>query len=202
MKYQEFKNLIDKPFFRKTDVDFKLTKVSSVQLSRWHKMGYIYQIKRGLYSFDDRLSSQLISFLLYEPSYMSVESALSYYGLIPEMVPVTTAISTKKTRRFENQYGVFTYRHVNPKLFFGYVPVDDVFGKYLLAEPEKAILDYIYFNQSRLLCAEDIEGIRLDIVEFSKTINVNKLNKYAMLFHSNNINKILLLLMTYVNANK
>src|ERR1035437_7828472 len=112
MKYTDFRNSIKKPFFRKTDVDFKMSGVSSVQLSRWMKMGYLDQVKRGFYVFDDQKDSVdplSVSFLLYEPSYVSMERALSHYGFIPEMVPVITAISTKKTRTFENQYGTFSY---------------------------------------------------------------------------------------------
>ena len=202
MKYQEFRNLINKPFFRKTDVDFKATNVSSVQLSRWMNVGYINQVKRGLYVFGDEKSALdpfNISFLLYEPSYVSLESALSFYGLIPELVPVTTAVSPKTTRKFENQYGRFSYRHIRPELFFGYTPRESSGGKFLLAEPEKSVLDYIYFNHTRLISTDDINEWRINTEEFKKTIDVAKIKKYLKEYNSKKINKIIDLLIDYVN---
>ncbi len=203
MKYQEFRNTIKNPFFRKTDVDFKMTGVSSVQLSRWATMGYINQVKRGLYVFGDQknlLDPLVISFLLYDPSYISVESALSRYGLIPELVPATTAVSTKTTRTFENQYGKFLYRHVRPELFFGYTPHETSTGKYLLAEPEKAVLDYVYFNSARLVSNDDIAELRINAEEFKKVINVAQLKKYLEAYNSKKMEHIIRLLLNHVNS--
>ena len=202
MKYQEFRNIIKSPFFRKTDVDFKMANISSVQLSRWANMGYINQVKRGLYVFGDQkdsLDPLGISFLLYEPSYVSLESALSFYGFIPELVPVTTAVSTKTTRKFENQYGRFSYRHIRSALFFGYTPRETSAGKYLLAEPEKAVLDYIYFNRTRLTSIDDIDEWRINTEEFRKTIDIVKLKNYLKVYNSKKIDHIINLLLTHVN---
>ena len=203
MKYQEFRNGIKRPFFRKTDVDFKMANISSVQLSRWANKGYINQVKRGLYVFSDKkdaLDSFSVSFLLYEPSYVSLESALSFYGLIPELVPATTAISTRTTRTFTNQYGTFLYRHVKPELFFGYTPHEVSAGKYLLADPEKAVLDYVYFNRVRLHSADDIHEWRINTEEFKKIIDVAKLKEYLKVYQSKKIDKITNLLLTHVNV--
>jgi predicted transcriptional regulator of viral defense system len=203
MKYIDFRNIIQKPFFRKTDVDFKMSSVSSVQISRWMKMGYINQVKRGFYVFNDQKDSidpLMVSFLLYEPSYISMERALCHYGFIPEMVPVITAISTKKTRTFENQYGTFFYRTIRRELFFGYTPHDISSSKFLMAEPEKAILDYIYFNHARLTSMDDIEELRLNTEEFSKTIDVVKLKEYTKIFDSKKITMIVNLILQHVNA--
>lgn len=179
-----------------------MTNVSSVQISRWASMGYIDQVKRGLYVFGDQkdmLDSRVVSFLLYEPSYISLESALSHYGLIPEIVPATTAISTKTTRTFENQYGKFLYRHIKSELFFGYIPHETSVGKYLLAETEKAVLDYVYFNRSRLVSADDINELRINAEEFKKIIDVIKLKKYLKIFNSKKMNEIIDILLSYAN---
>lgn len=202
MKYQEFRNIIKRPFFRKTDVDFKMVNISSVQLSRWAKIGYINQVKRGLYVFNDEkdaLDPLVISFLLYEPSYVSLESALSFHGLIPELVPATTAVSAKTTRTFENQYGKFLYRHIKPELFFGYAPREVSAEKYLLAEPEKAILDYAYFNRARLNSADDISELRINTEEFKKIVDIAKLKKYLKEYNSPKIDRIISLLLAHVN---
>jgi predicted transcriptional regulator of viral defense system len=192
-----------KPIFRTTDVDFKLSGVGGVQLSRWVNMGYLAQVRRGLYVFSDKKDSidpLMVSFLLYEPSYVSMESALSYYGLIPELVPVTTAISTRKTMAFENAYGAFSYRNIRQELFFGYVPREIAGGKFLMAEPEKAVLDYIYFNHMRLISMDDIDGLRLNTEEFSKTVNAAKLKEYAKAYDSEKITDIIDLILQHVNA--
>mgnify|MGYP001561773708 CR=1 FL=1 len=202
MKYQEFRNIIKRPFFRKTDVDFKMANVSSVQLSRWMNLGYIDQVKRGLYVFSDKkdtIDPLDISFLLYEPSYVSMESALSFYGLIPELVPTTTAVSAKTTRTFENQYGTFSYPHVKPELFFGYIPHETPIGKYLLAEPEKAVLDYVYFNRTRLTSVNDINELRINIEEFRKIINIAKLKKYLKEYNSKKMEKIINLVLAHAD---
>lgn len=141
-----------------------------------------------------------ISFLLYEPSYISLESALSFHGLIPELVPSTTAVSTKTTRTFENQYGKFLYRHIRPELFFGYTPYEVPAGKYLLAEPEKAILDYIYFNSARLISADDINEWRVNAKKFKEIIDIAKFKKYLKEYHSEKIDRAINLLLAHVNA--
>ncbi len=176
--------------------------ISSVQLSRWAAMGYIHQIKRGLYVFNDqksKLDPFNISFLLYEPSYVSLESALNYYGFIPEMVPVTTAVGTKTTRTFENEYGRFSYRHISPKLFFGYVPRETAAGKYLLAEPEKAVLDFVYLNSTSIMSADDIYELRINPAEFKKEIDVAKLKKYLAEFNSKKMGQAVRLILDYVD---
>ena len=179
-----------------------MANVSSVQLSRWMNLGYIDQVKRGLYVFSDKkdtIDPLDISFLLYEPSYVSMESALSFYGLIPELVPTTTAVSAKTTRTFENQYGTFSYRHVKPELFFGYIPHETPIGKYLLAEPEKAVLDYVYFNRTRLTSVNDINELRINIEEFRKIINIAKLKKYLKEYNSKKMEKIINLVLAHAD---
>src|SRR3989344_6406042 len=156
MKYQEFKNSINKAFFRKFELSLLGIKISDSQVNLWQKRGYIKRLKSGLYVFPDLTKNldisdfNTMSFLMYEPSYISLESALRHYGLIPEVVQSITDITTKTTRNFKNVYGNFLYRHIKPDLFWGYTVVKSKFGKYLLAEPEKAVLDYIYLNKSDL----------------------------------------------------
>jgi len=202
MKYQEFRKLINRPFFRKSDVDFSNSGVSSVQLSRWANVGYIEQLKRGIYVFDDsvkNVDSSLVSFLLYEPSYISLESALRHYDLIPEMITSTTAVTTRTNREFSNRYGNFSYRHIRPELFFGYDPVEMPGGKYLMAEPEKAILDYVYLNQRRLFTMDEIEGLRLNTHEFLSVIDTKRLKKYLAWYDSRNMDRIISLILEHVN---
>ena len=203
MKYINLKNLVKEPFFRKSDILIRNAGIFDYQLSQWNKKGYIKRIKSGFYVFTedmDVLDSRTVSFLLYEPSYISMESALSYYGLIPEIVPTITCLSTKKTNTFINNYGKFIYRHIKSDLFWGYVIIDTRVGKYLLAEPEKALLDYIYFNQKRLRNKDDINELRINGFEFKKTINISKLKIYLSHYSSPTMNHIVNLINNHVDS--
>lgn len=181
MKFQEFKKIINKPYFSVSDISFVRTDTFLQQLDLWKNKGYLGRFKRGLYFFVDdepHISSQEVAFLLYQPSYISMETMLVYYGLIPEMVYSQTCITTKTTRKFFNNFGNFTYRHIKPELFFGYIPVETKFGKYLIAEPEKALIDYFYFNLGKIENKDDISELRINCEELKKIIDRKKLDRY------------------------
>lgn len=122
------------------------------QLTRWQKRGLIIQLKRGIYTLSkaDRRVNPSRFFLanqLLWPSYVSLESALSYYGFIPEAVADVTSVSTKKTSRFTNSLGRFVYQRIMPDAFRGYKSYKDEAGLLcLIAEPEKAMVDFLYLN--------------------------------------------------------
>ncbi|MFH0800524.1 MAG: hypothetical protein V2A66_10155 [Pseudomonadota bacterium] len=122
------------------------------QINQWVKTGEVVKLRRGLYTLneDDRkvgLSLNLAANAIYSPSYVSLESALSHYGMIPEAVFAVTSVTAKKTQSFSNPLGQFIYRSVKKAAFFGFTAVRDEFGfDCLVALPEKALLDYLYFN--------------------------------------------------------
>lgn len=194
MKYQEFKNAINKPYFSRMDLLLSKVDFFEHQLSLWRKNGYLEHIKRGWDVFSDekeKLSSEEISFLIYQPSYLSLEYALSHYGIIPEMVFAKTCVTTKTTRKFSNSFGVFSYRHIQPKLFFGYTPVETPSGKYLLAEPEKALLDYLYFNRGKIRTEEDISELRINMDELKKITDRKKFETYLREFNVQKLDRII-----------
>ncbi|MFO7807710.1 MAG: hypothetical protein R6V40_04830 [Candidatus Moraniibacteriota bacterium] len=195
MKFQEFKKSIEKPYFNRMDINFLKNKeeIFDYQISYWQKNGEIKRIKRGLYVFserEDELSPQEVAFILYEPSYISLEYALSHYGIIPETVFNITSVSTRKTRKFSTEFGVFPYRKIKPSLFFGYEVRETEYGKYLLAEPEKALLDYLYLNLGKINTEDDIEEIRINYGELGKIINKSKFKKYLKEFNIKKLNRI------------
>ena len=186
MKYQEFKKSLGKPYFSVLDIALTHSKVYNYQLSLWLRKGYIGRLKRGLYFFVDekeKITPQEVSFLLYEPSYLSLESMLSYYGLIPEVVYAHTAVATKTTRKFSNEFGDFIYHHIHPRLFFGYSPVELAHGKYLAADPEKAVLDYFYFNLGKIKNRQDIVELRINGDEFNRVVSRTKIYSYLKEFN-------------------
>lgn len=124
-----------------------------LSLTRWVKSGKVIRLKRGLYTLpDDRRKIQFslmwLANALYSPSYLSLEFALSWHDMIPERVSAITSVSRLKTAKFSNPMGVFTYRHLKRELFFGFKERTDEFKRsFLIATPEKALLDTIYLSR-------------------------------------------------------
>ncbi|MFV1994849.1 MAG: hypothetical protein ACC661_05380 [Verrucomicrobiales bacterium] len=158
------------------------------QLYRWCRKGKLIPLRRGMYAFAEPYISQPINPAelanhLYRPSYLSTYWALGYYGLIPERVVIHTSISSRVTRRFENAFGVFTYRHVKAAAFFGYRPVQIDRQSVLLAEPEKALLD-LWYLESGDWTMDRLREMRFDHLEL---VDFARLQEYAKRFASRRI---------------
>lgn len=126
------------------------------QLTRWQKRGLIIQLKRGMYILnknDRKVAPSRFFFAnqLLWPSYVSLESALSHYGFIPEAVSDVTSVTSKKTSRFSNGLGRFVYQRLKLSAFKGYRYFKDESGMAVfIAEPEKAVVDFLYLNLNKL----------------------------------------------------
>ncbi|MBS1252768.1 MAG: hypothetical protein MAG451_01810 [Anaerolineales bacterium] len=122
------------------------------QLSRWTKAGKLYQLRRGLYALAPPYQKVkphpfLIANRMVQSSYVSRQSALAYYGLIPEYVPVTTSITTGRPASWDTPLGSFAFRHVKPEFFDGYQLIDVARDQpAYVATLEKALLDLIYLH--------------------------------------------------------
>src|SRR3990167_4924333 len=198
MKYSQFRKLINKPYFNRQDLRLANFLVYDYQLSLWTKKDQLKQIKRGLYVFSDQvneLSTQEIAFLIYQPSYISLESALSFYSFIPDVVQAKTSVSSKTTRRFNNHYGAFIYQHLKPTLFFGYSSIKTEVGQYLLAEPEKALLDFFYLNLAKINNDRDIQELRLNHQILKEKLDQKKLLVYLKKFNNKKLAKMIRLLL-------
>ena len=168
-------------------------KIYPYQLSLWSRKKYIQKLKNGLYAISERaknLKMETIAFNLYQPSYVSLEWALFKYGLIPEIVFNPTSVTAKTTRTFKNNFGLFSYRHLKKELFFGYRKISENGQIYLIAEPEKALLDYLYLNSSKIKTQEDIKELRFNEIEIKK-LNKVKLRKYAEIANNKNLQKLI-----------
>ena len=192
MKYNELSTAIKSPVFTRNDLALSGYKVLDYQLSLWVKKGYLVRLKNGIYAFSreqEKLQGEGIAFLLYQPSYLSLESALSWYGFIPEIVYAYTSVTARITRSFENACGRFIYRHVKSELFWGYVEMKTDRGPFLLAEPEKALLDYFYLNLARINNEDDFENIRLNEEQMENTLNKDKFMIYLKAFGGKKMGK-------------
>ncbi|MEA1898885.1 MAG: hypothetical protein U9N53_14600 [Bacteroidota bacterium] len=169
--------------FSTSDVEKQFPSMNLMNLVRWQKKGYILKLRNRWYAFNDAESHEnlewLAANLIYVPSYISLQTALSWYNLIPEMIATTTSVTTRKTNKFSTPLGNFDYHRIKPELFgFGYVLENmdaskDFNGKsrkIMMATPQKAILDFFYIN-SYYNTEKDIEDLRLDESELVNIIN-------------------------------
>lgn len=154
---------------------------------RWKKKGWVTSLKKGLYELtypqNLNIPDMYIANCLYSPSYISLETALSNYSLIPEVSMAVTSITTKPTRRFSNAHGFFVYRTVNPAAFTGYYIQTQRGFAIRIAEPEKALIDFLYFKTFRNKHI-DWKEERIDKNAVLK-LNKNKLRRYAKLYNFN-----------------
>ena len=115
-------------------------------LEKHTRDGLFLRLKKGLYTLKtDPPMEEEIANLLYRPSYLSFEYALSIYNIIPEMPYTITSATTKPTRTFQAGGKSFSYFTIKLQAFTGYVPVKKAGRTIILAEPEKALMDYLYF---------------------------------------------------------
>ena len=152
------------------------------QLSRWTTSGRIYQLRRGLYSLAPPYQKViphpfLIANQVLTGSYVSLQSALAYYGMIPELVPVTTSVTTRRPATYHTPFGQFDYRHIQVEWFQAYRRVD--LGneqKAFLARPEKALLDLVYLqpggDSESFLRALRLQALdQLDVAQLHRIAN-------------------------------
>ena len=142
------------------------------------KQGFIIRLKRGLYVVNPEysrktLSSELIANHLYAPSYISMSTALRYYGLVPEAVYVHQSMTVKHSRSFQTPIGGYDYKYISREAFsIGVRSIHKGDYAFLMASPEKALCDLIA-NSSKvnLRYMKDVEtyleqDIRMDMEEF------------------------------------
>ncbi len=122
------------------------------QLTRWTKAGRLCQLRRGLYALAPpyqkvRPHPFLIANRMLRGSYVSCQSALGHYGLIPEYVPTVVSVCTSRPRRWDTPLGSFLFRHIRTDYLgdYRYLDLGDGKGAFV-ATPEKALLDLIYLT--------------------------------------------------------
>lgn len=202
MKFLDVRNqLRDATMFSLLDLRKIESGFDRRRLVEWQKKGYIKKIIRNFYVFSDQEITEPALFVIantvYPHSYISFEMALNHYQLIPESVYGITSVTTRKTTTLKTPLGDFIYRSLKPELFFGYVPIPFQNQRYLMAEPEKAVLDFLYLNPT-LLGDDDFAGLRINREEFLAKINQEKLEKYLAVFDSLTLKKRVLRFMEFI----
>jgi len=169
------------------------------KISSLIKQGIIIRVKKGLYVFGKEwrrnpYSIATLANLVYGPSYISLEYALHYHGLIPEYVRIVTSVTTGRSRCFSTPVGDFSYRKISlPAFSTGMEVVHNLFvGTYLMAVPEKALTDKIQSERGLPIQSTDdveqylVENLRIDIDDLVQ-LKVRRVEKYAALYRSRKV---------------
>ncbi len=203
MNFIEFREALNIfPAFSTADIIKLDPRFDRRRLVEWQQKNYIQKIRNGYYCFSmkERGEGSLfyLSNMIYKPSYISLETALSYYNLIPEGVYLYTGVSTRKTIMFETPFGNYKYHKIKKELFFGY-KLEQI-GEYnvKLAEVEKTILDLFYFR--RIYDKKAIDGLRLNREIAREIINQERLLNYLSEYKSSVMERRINLLIEYIYA--
>ena len=164
----------------------------AAKISRLVKNGNLFQIIKGLYETNNTTPGHYLAGIIYGPSYLSFEFALSWHGLIPEAVYVYTSATClkKKKKRYDTSFGVYTYRDIPMAAFpYGTKLYEENGYGFIIASAEKAICDKLYTCSP---CANKAElrrllfgDLRIDENAFLDT-DLNEMAELAELYHTAN----------------
>ncbi|MCC5935275.1 MAG: hypothetical protein JJU35_13595 [Balneolales bacterium] len=204
ISYQHFHTAMKMfPVFPLVEIRKRVPNFDTRRLVEWQAKGYVIKIRNGWYAFADEPVNEQLSWYaanrIYPYSYISLETALSYYGFIPEGVFQVTSCSTLKTNRFNTPLGHFKYRHIKPSLFLGYRLLSFRNTVIKFAEPEKTLIDYLYLHP-KLKHADDFVALRWNSTEINATVDFNRLRTYETYINSAALSARLDLLRAYLNA--
>lgn len=161
------------------------------------KKGILIHVKRGVYLIGPPYGRGAcdpyeIAQILYGPSYISLESALAYYGWIPEAVYVTTSVSAKRTKLIETPVGKFRYSHTPATHFFMNVErIAKEESTFLIAEPWKAIGDVIYCYKKNWKSIQDLSSDMRIEIDTMKQSDLASLLHIATYYKSAKVRQIL-----------
>lgn len=206
MKYTEIQSYLKKlKVFSTKDLKILDDKFNKSKVSNWLKSWYIKQVIRWFYIYWDLDFNQNLLFSIsnkiYYPSYISLETAFNYYWIIPEQTFSIISVSTKKTKDFDTNLWYFSYKKIKSNLYWWYKIINIWDNKILIAEIEKAILDYLYLN-SNIYNIDDFELLRWNKDILKEKIDMKKLEKYLKMFSNKTLEKKVNLLFNYIKNDK
>ncbi len=184
MNFIEFRNrFLALACFTTNQVYASYPEFNRNNLGRWVRQGYLVRLRQGYYTFPEYKESTEFALyfanIMYKPSYISLHTALSFYGIIPESVPKITSVTTLKTITFGNDFGEYSYKNIKPDMMFGYDLREMEGGRRIMfATPEKALVDLLYlypfYNTER-----DLEELRLDESYMEDDFNTDRLMEFS-----------------------
>ena len=203
MNYLEFKNrMFDLVCFNTNQVYAWKPDFDRNNFVRWVKKGLLVRLRQGYYTFPEYKNKPDFTLFfanrIYRPSYISLHTALAFYGIIPEAVVQITSVTTLKTANFQNEFGEYEYKSIRAELMFGYDFKTIANGQSIkLARPEKALLDLLYlypfYNSEK-----EMEELRLDEDFLQDELDLQRLEDYLSGFKNKALQKrVRLLKSTY-----
>jgi predicted transcriptional regulator of viral defense system len=163
---------------RETASKYGLSKATTAKaLNRQEERGLVEQVADGLYlnKLAASVSAREIVNELIPDSYVSLGTALAEWGLSSQNPVATTCVSTSRARNIKTSSIEIVYRKISPELFWGYTEKKGRYRNYRIAEPEKALLDWIYFS------LKDGLPVQFDEIQFEK-LSRSRLVGYAKKF--------------------
>lgn len=205
MTFLEFqKTFSDTPVIPLTSIKMHFPNFDSNALTRWQKKGYLEKFRNEYYHLTDHKITGnadlfFIANKIYHPSYISLYSALNWYGFIPEGVFEITSISTRKTKTFQTPQAVFSYKSIRKNLFFGYQLEKINNYWYKIANPTKAILDFLYLYSS-FNSADDFHELRINSYLMKQKMEWDLAEVYLRYFNSKALTKRVSILKKYLDG--
>lgn len=164
-------------------------------ISRMVKNKELVRLKNGFFLISEKIESGIpyeqIANLLYGPSYLSLEWALSFYGMIPERVHTITSMTLGRDKEYHTPVGSFMYRRLSSTSYpLGIMQKQNSTGGFLIACPEKALADLVYITcrgmNKKQLMEELLESKRMDEEALSH-LNKELLNEITQSYHSKSV---------------
>lgn len=174
--------------------------VVRVQLSRWVSNGRLVRIHKGWYTLREpfrrvRLNLNVVACSIKRGSYVSLQSALAYHGMIPEYVAETTCVTTGRPLTIDSPVGRIGFRHVKREIFFGYGQEVSAKQEAYIASPEKALLDLFYLTPG----SDDASYITELRLQASEQLDTHKMVRMAERFQAPRLLRAVELLDQYLN---
>src|SRR3990167_4965355 len=177
------------------------------KISLWIKTGELIRVKKGLYVFGPAdaqkpYSKALLANLIYGPSAISLSYALAHYGLIPERIETVTSITNNRNKQLQTPIGLFTYQYLSRTRYPLGIQLVSLGNarSYLMAVPEKALCDYIYFATKpvKISSLNDMESFLFEDLRIDETImadlSLASMNEISTIYK----NPIVALLSEYI----
>ncbi|MFN3696858.1 MAG: hypothetical protein ACK4VO_05390 [Pseudobdellovibrio sp.] len=166
------------------------------KISILNKKCLIKSVKQGIYLINPEIglrpySKEILANLIYGPSYVSLESALSHYGFIPERVNTTTSVSFNRGRSFLTPVGSFEYHNIKSSIYSVGFTLKEIYNDVycLYATPEKALLDFTHIKEAKghFKNQKDyfnyiVDSYRMDLDAINNKISLKKLQIYSELY--------------------
>lgn len=202
MNFQQFRSAFQSyPIISRIEIEKVYPGFDPKNLVHWQKKQYLQRIRNSWYRLKETpLDSDTLFFIsnqIYQPSYISLETAMSHYGFIPEGVFKVTSVSTLKTNDFQTAIGNFGYQNIKPSLYFGYLMVPFRNFYFKIAAPEKTILDFLYLH-SEMVDESHLYEMRLNVQEIKRVLHQDTFIQYCQAFNSKSLSKRVAIFLNFI----